>query len=171
MMDILINAACFLGALLFMEVVAYYSHKYVMHGFLWIWHKSHHEPRKGIFELNDLFAFIFALPSIALIYVGSEQGIAWALWAGLGVAGYGAIYFGFHDVIVHRRINHNWRPKSSYMRRIVHAHRLHHALEEKEGAVSFGFIYAPPVPVIRAEMKRLEAERAAKVAPAAGAAG
>jgi hypothetical protein len=31
-----------------------------MHGFLWVLHKSHHEPRKGAFELNDLFGFIFA---------------------------------------------------------------------------------------------------------------
>lgn len=156
-MDILINTACFFGALLFMEGVAYFSHKYVMHGFLWVWHKSHHRPRQGIFELNDLFAFIFAVPSIVLIYVGTN-GYPWALWAGLGVAGYGLIYFGFHDVIVHRRIPHNWRPRSHYMQRIVHAHRLHHAREEKEGAVSFGFIYAPPVPVLRAEMKAIEAK-------------
>ena len=94
-----------------------------------------------------------------LIWFGTN-GYPWALWMGLGVAGYGVIYFGFHDVIVHRRIHHNWRPKSRYMQRIVHAHRLHHALEEKEGAVSFGFVYAPPVPVLRARMKAIEAERA-----------
>jgi beta-carotene 3-hydroxylase len=47
------------------------------------------------------------------------------------------------------------------MQRIVHAHRLHHALEEKDGAVSFGFIYAPPVAKLREEMKAIEAERAA----------
>ena len=159
-MNILINALCFFGALAFMEAVAYFAHKYVMHGFGWFLHESHHRPREGLFELNDLYAFIFAIPSIVLIWFGTN-GYPWALWMGLGVAGYGLIYFGFHDVIVHRRIHHNWRPKSRYMQRIVHAHRLHHALEEKEGAVSFGFVYAPPVPVLRAQMKAIEAERAA----------
>jgi beta-carotene 3-hydroxylase len=157
-MDILINAASFFLALALMEGVAYFSHKYVMHGFGWVLHKSHHSPREGRFELNDLYAAIFAMPSIALIYLGTS-GYPWALWAGLGVAGYGLIYFGFHDVIVHRRIHHEWRPKSRYMQRIIHAHRLHHATDEKEGCVSYGFIYAPPVPVLRAEMKAIEAQR------------
>lgn len=159
-MNILINAACFFIALSAMEAVAYFSHKYVMHGFGWFLHKSHHRPREGLFELNDLYAVIFAVPSIVLIYLGTS-GYPWALWAGLGVAGYGLIYFGFHDVIVHRRIHHEWRPKSRYMQRIIHAHRLHHATNEKEGSVSFGFIYAPPVPVLRAQMKAIEAQQAA----------
>ena len=157
-MDILINTASFFIALGLMEAVAFYSHKYVMHGFGWFLHKSHHSPREGWFELNDLYAAIFAMPSIALIYLGTS-GYPWALWAGLGVAGYGLIYFGFHDVIVHRRVHHNWRPKGKYMQRIIHAHRLHHATDEKEGCVSYGFIYAPPVPVLRAEMKAIEAQR------------
>jgi transposase-like protein len=33
-------------------------------------------------------------------------------------------------------------PRSSYMKRIVQAHRLHHAPETKDGSVSFGFIWA-----------------------------
>ena len=28
---------------LFMEFVAWFSHKYIMHGFLWSWHKDHHK--------------------------------------------------------------------------------------------------------------------------------
>ena len=96
-MNILINALCFFGALAFMEAVAYFAHKYVMHGFDWFLHESHHRPRQGLFELNDLYAFIFAIPSIVLIWFGTN-GYPWALWMGLGVAGYGAIYFGFHDI-------------------------------------------------------------------------
>ena len=108
-MDLLINLLCFLGALVAMEGVAYFAHKYVMHGFGWVLHESHHRPREGLFELNDLYALIFAIPSIILIWFGTN-GYPAALWAGLGVAGYGVIYFGFHDVIVHRRIHHDWRP-------------------------------------------------------------
>ncbi len=154
-MTVAINAACFLTALAVMEWVAWITHKYVMHGFLWSLHASHHQPRTGRFERNDWFAVFFAMPSIALIYLGTNGHPA-GLWAGLGVAAYGLVYFVFHDVIVHRRIDTGFTPRSRYMRRIVHAHRLHHAVSEKHGAVSFGFVYAPPIPVLRAEMKVLE---------------
>jgi beta-carotene 3-hydroxylase len=71
---------------------------------------------------------------------------------GAGIAAYGAIYFGFHDVIVHRRIAHRIVPRSTYFKRIVQAHRIHHAIETREGTVSFGFIYAPPVEVLKAAL-------------------
>jgi beta-carotene 3-hydroxylase len=56
-----------------MEFVAWFSHKYMMHGFMWVWHESHHKPRKGRFELNDLFGFMFALPSALLIILGAAD--------------------------------------------------------------------------------------------------
>ena len=161
-MDFLLYTVCFLGALSLMELVAILAHKYVMHGFLWVLHESHHRPREHLFDLNDLFIPIFAIPSIVLIYYGTN-GYLWALWGGLGIATYGGVvYFGFHDVVVHHRIRHNWRPRGRYMRHIMQAHKLHHALEEKEGAVSFGFAYASPIPVLRAQMKTIEAERKAR---------
>jgi beta-carotene 3-hydroxylase len=129
-----------------MEVVAILSHKYVMHGFLWSLHKSHHEPRTGAFEKNDWFGVMGAVPSITLIVAGSLLG--WGdlyTWIGFGIAAYGAIYFLFHDIIVHRRIETGYVPRSSYMKRVVQAHRLHHVVESKEGTVSFGFIWAPPI--------------------------
>ena len=52
----------------FMEFVAWFSHKYIMHGFLWTWHESHHKPRKGIFEKNDRFGLVFSIPSIGLFF-------------------------------------------------------------------------------------------------------
>ena len=39
-----------------MEFVAWFSHKYIMHGFLWSWHEDHHQPHQegdGFFEKND----------------------------------------------------------------------------------------------------------------------
>ena len=71
-----------------------------------------------------------------------------------GIAAYGAIYFGFHDVIVHRRIPTRYLPKSAYMKRIIQAHRLHHVVETKEGTVSFGFLVAPKPEDLKAELKR-----------------
>lgn len=139
-----------------MECFAYAAHRWVMHGPGWFLHESHHRPRVGMFELNDLYAVIFALPSIALIYLGVQGpwGIP-ALAAGIGIAGYGVIYFIFHDYLVHKRIGNSYVPRSGYMKRIVQAHRLHHAVENKHGTVSFGFLYAPPVRNLKKELKSL----------------
>ncbi|QNM81880.1 beta-carotene hydroxylase [Sphingomonas sabuli] len=137
-----------------MEGVAYVAHRWVMHGLGWFLHESHHRERHGWFELNDLYALIFAVPSIVLLYGGVQAGWGdWATWVGAGIAAYGAIYFGFHDVIVHRRIGHRYVPRSTYMKRIVQAHRLHHVTTSKHGSVSFGFLYAPPAEALKAELQ------------------
>lgn len=154
-----------IGLLLFfvtvagMEVFAYAAHRWVMHGPGWFLHASHHRPRDGIWELNDLYAAIFAIPSFVMILGGVQLGwgVGWT-WIGAGIAAYGAIYFGFHDVIVHRRLAHRYVPRSSYMKRIVQAHRLHHAVETKRGAVSFGFLWAPKPEALKAELKRRKRE-------------
>lgn len=39
-----------LGSFFFIEFVAWFTHKYVMHGFLWTLHKDHHYSHKGFFE-------------------------------------------------------------------------------------------------------------------------
>ena len=147
--------AIFLATVLGMEGFAYVMHRWVMHGPGWFLHASHHRPRTGNWELNDLYAVIFAVPSIVLLLGGVQLGWwpGWA-WIGAGIAAYGAIYFGFHDVIVHRRIATRYLPKSSYMKRIVQAHRLHHAIETKQGTVSFGFLWAPRPDALKAELKR-----------------
>ena len=141
-----------------MEGFAYVMHRWVMHGPGWFLHKSHHRPRDGAFELNDLYALIFAIPSVLLINRGMVGDLGdWAVAVGIGIATYGLIYFGFHDVIVHRRMPHRYIPKSSYMKRIVQAHRLHHAVESKHYGLSFGFLVAPPVDRL---MVQLESSRA-----------
>jgi beta-carotene 3-hydroxylase len=131
----------FLAAFAGMEGVAYLMHKHVMHGPLWVLHGSHHRPRTGLFEANDLFGVFFAVPSIILIYYGTH-GYPLLLALGLGMTAYGAAYFGFHDVIVHHRLGHGARPRSLYMQRIVRAHLVHHKTTTKDGALSFGFLYA-----------------------------
>ena len=147
-------ALILLGTTAAMELFAYVMHRWVMHGPGWFLHASHHRARTGPFEWNDLYAAIFAVPSIVLLYGGVQAG--WGEWAtamGAGIAAYGAIYFGFHDVIVHRRMPHRIVPRSAYFKRIVQAHRLHHVVESKHGAVSFGFIYAPPVERLKAQLR------------------
>ena len=138
-----------------MEGFAYVMHRWVMHGPGWFLHESHHRVRHGKFELNDLYALIFALPSIILLYGGVQANWGgWATAVGIGIATYGAIYFGFHDVIVHRRMAHRYIPKSAYMKRIVQAHRLHHALESKHHGLSFGFLVAPSIEELMVQLEQ-----------------
>ncbi len=153
-MHVLLGILLFFATIAVMEGVAYGAHRWIMHGRAGWWlHESHHRDRNGTFERNDLYAVIFAVPSILLIAGGAQWGWgAWATWVGAGIAAYGAIYFGFHDVIVHRRVAHRIVPRSRYFRRIVQAHRIHHAIETREGALSFGFIYAPPVERLKAQL-------------------
>ena len=136
-----------------MEVVAIVAHKWVMHGFLWSLHKSHHEPRTGFFERNDWFAVMGAVPSFFLLLIGTSQNYPVITAIGAGITTYGMIYFGFHDVLVHRRLRHGWNPQQRYLKRIVQAHRLHHVVESKQGTVSFGFLYAPPIRVLKAQLE------------------
>lgn len=137
-----------------MELFAYIMHRWVMHGPGWFLHASHHRPRSGPFEWNDLYAVIFAVPSVTLIYGGVQENWGTAATAvGVGIAAYGAIYFGFHDLIVHKRLPHRIVPRSSYFKRIVQAHRLHHVVESKHGAISFGFLYAPPIDRLKAQLR------------------
>ncbi|HEY0316357.1 MAG TPA: beta-carotene hydroxylase [Sphingomonas sp.] len=160
-----IGLPLFLATVAAMEGFAYAMHRWVMHGPGWVLHASHHRQRTGPFELNDLYAVIFALPSIVLLAGGVRWG--WwpgSTWIGAGIAAYGAIYFGFHDWIVHKRLPHRYVARSRYMKRIVQAHRLHHVVETKAGTVSFGFLWAPKPEALKAALKRRE--RAGMRAPA-----
>ena len=158
------DGGLFLLALVGMEVVAWATHRFLMHGPLWCLHRSHHEPRSGRFELNDLFAAYFSLPSMVLISLGTKAWgghVVWApaLWLGLGMTGYGAIYAMFHDGLVHGRFRSPLPLK--LMKRLVQAHRLHHAVATKHGAVSYGFLWAPPVRSLKGQLQALQAgERA-----------
>ena len=148
------GVAVLLGVVAVMEVVAIVAHRWVMHGFLWSWHRSHHEPRTGWFEKNDLFGVIGAIVSMSLFWWGFKaDGGPLVVWIAGGITAYGAIYFGFHDVLVHRRVRHSMNPRSRYLKRIMQAHRLHHVVETKHGTVSFGFLYAPPVRTLLAELE------------------
>jgi beta-carotene 3-hydroxylase len=133
--------ALFFLTVLAMEAVAWLMHRYLMHGPLWILHKSHHRRREGRFELNDAFGLFFAIPSMVLIWFG-VRGQPTLLALGLGMTAYGALYFFFHDMLVHRRVKLPFVPKRGYLHRVVRAHLLHHRTTTKHGAVSFGFLFA-----------------------------
>lgn len=149
----LLYLCLFLVAFFGMELVAILTHKYVMHGFLWCLHESHHRPRTGMFELNDLFAVFFSVPAILLIWFGTTTAATWMLPLGLGITGYGLAYFFMHDILVHHRTPIRIRPTRGYLRRVLEAHWVHHSVTTREGAVSFGFLYAEPVDKLRRQLE------------------
>ncbi|XP_022733041.1 beta-carotene 3-hydroxylase 1, chloroplastic-like isoform X2 [Durio zibethinus] len=58
------------GAAVGTEYWARWAHRALWHASLWHMHESHHRPRDGAFELNDVFAIINAAPAIALLSYG-----------------------------------------------------------------------------------------------------
>jgi beta-carotene 3-hydroxylase len=159
-MNILYGLTIAVATVVLMELGAYALHRYVMHGWGWGWHKSHHEEREGVFEKNDLYALVFAVVAIGLFALGTLMPLL--TWIAIGVTAYGALYFIFHDGLVHQRWFFKKPPRSGYLKRLYQAHRLHHAVEDKDGAVSFGFLYAPPV----AELSKTLGERRKGAKPA-----
>lgn len=153
----MINASIVVVTILAMEGLAWWSHKYVMHGFGWAWHRDHHEPHDNMLEKNDLYGIVGAVMSISMFALGSPlimgaQNLAPATWVGLGILGYGIIYTLVHDGLVHQRY-FRWVPRSGYAKRLVQAHKLHHATIGKEGGVSFGFVFARDPAVLKQELR------------------
>lgn len=135
-----------------MEFLASAVHRHVMHGPGWGWHRSHHEPGTGRFERNDLYALVFTSVSLLLFVAGARWPALW--WVGLGTLVYGLLYAILHDGLVHQRFPFIKSPRSGYLKRLVQAHRMHHSVRGREGSVSFGFIYAPPVRRLREQLRR-----------------
>ncbi len=156
-MQTLVAILIIIATVLVMEFVAWSSHKYIMHGFGWGWHRDHHEPHDNFFEKNDLYAVFGAAISITFFALGSPLVLGEAAWwpgtfIGLGVLIYGVIYTLIHDGLIHHRWFH-WVPKRGYAKRLVQAHKLHHATIGKEGGVSFGFVIARDPVVLKKELR------------------
>ncbi|WP_174296580.1 sterol desaturase family protein [Sphingomonas bacterium] len=144
-----------LAAVAAMELFAWWAHKYVMHGWGWEWHRDHHEPHDHVLERNDLFAVVFGSVVVALFVVGyAYSAPLW--WSALGITVYGLIYTVIHDGIVHQRW-FRWVPTRGYAKRLVQAHKLHHAAVGKDGGVSFGFLWAGNPTRLKANLRRQHA--------------
>jgi len=124
-----------------MEGVTWCTHKYVMHGFLWMLHADHHRPGHGFFEKNDAFFLLFAIPSFLAILFGALGGHYLLQAAGFGIMAYGAAYFLIHDVIIHQRFKWFTRSNNFYIRAIRFAHKMHHKHLDKEEGEAFGLLY------------------------------
>jgi len=144
MNSFLLYIAVTLGTFLFMECITWFTHKYIMHGFLWYLHEDHHQPKyQGIFEKNDAFFVIFAIPSIALFYNGVHPELNYLFFIGLGILFYGIAYFLVHDVIIHQRFNLFKNIKNPYIKSLRKAHKVHHKHIDKQDGECFGMLYVP----------------------------
>ena len=160
-MDWLVPLLIVLASVFAMEWVAWGSHKYIMHGFGWGWHRDHHEPHDRMFEKNDRFGLVGAALSITMFAIGSPLVLgadAWwpGTWIGLGILIYGIIYTLVHDGLVHQRW-FRYIPRGGYLKRLVQAHNLHHATVSKEGGVSFGFVFARDPAALKADLRAQQA--------------
>jgi len=124
-----------------MEGVAWFAHKYIMHGFLWKLHEDHHKKGPGFFEKNDAFFLIFAIPSWLFIMLGIQFQVYWLAAVGSGVTLYGAAYFIVHEIIIHQRFKYFTRTDNTYVRTIRWAHKMHHKHLEKHQGESFGMLF------------------------------
>jgi len=126
-----------------MEFMAWATHKYLMHGLGWYFHKDHHQPTKGVFEKNDVYFLIYAIPSWLLIMFGmmAENDIRVSI--GSGIALYGIAYFLVHEVFIHQRLSWFKRTDNLYFRAIRKAHKVHHKHLGKEHGECFGMLIVP----------------------------
>jgi beta-carotene 3-hydroxylase len=126
-----------------MELVAWATHKFVMHGFLWYLHKDHHQiDHTKTLQKNDWFFMIFAFPGSGLILLNSND-LSIGFFIGLGISLYGLAYFIVHEIFIHQRIKIFRNTNSTYLKGIRRAHKVHHKSLQKEGGSCFGMLFVP----------------------------
>ena len=143
-MNMFINILITISAFAAMEFVAWFTHKYIMHGILWHLHQDHHKPKKDyVFQKNDYFFLIFATPGIVCIIIGIQD-LSWSFWAGLGITLYGFAYFVIHDIFIHQRLKIFKHTSSKYLKGLRKAHKIHHKNTGKNNGENFGMLFFPP---------------------------
>ncbi|TXK72892.1 sterol desaturase family protein [Mesonia sp. K4-1] len=134
----------FFSTFFFMEFMAWFTHKYVMHGFLWSLHKDHHHKDHGSWwERNDLFFIFYALVSIGCFLLWQYENIWFTLPIGLGILAYGIAYFTVHDIFIHQRFKMFRNADNWYAKGIRRAHKIHHKHLGKEEGENFGMLMVP----------------------------
>lgn len=134
----------FLGTFFIMEFNAWFTHKYIMHGFLWSLHKDHHhKDHDSWFERNDAFFIFYAIVSIVCFYLWNYEGLWYTLPIGLGILMYGIAYFIVHDIFIHQRFKWLRNIDNKYARGVRRAHKIHHKHLGKEKGENFGMLIVP----------------------------
>ena len=139
-----INIIAFLAAFFFMEFMAWFSHKYIMHGFLWHLHADHHRKNhESWFERNDAFFIFYAVVCIIFCLLWRYDILKIGLAVGIGIFAYGATYFVVHDIFIHQRFKFFRNVDNSYGRAVRRAHKMHHKHTGKKDGECFGMLWVP----------------------------
>lgn len=128
-----------------MEPYSAVVHRFAWHGPLWVLHRHHHRVRVGGGpNPNDLLSASHALASMAAIGAGLlVEGLAREvlLGVGAGLIVYGALYFVFHDGMVHGRLPVGGLLRFRMCRAMKDAHDVHH----QTNRAPYGFFLSPLV--------------------------
>jgi beta-carotene 3-hydroxylase len=134
----------FFGTFCFMEFMAWFSHKYIMHGFLWSLHSDHHKKdHDSWFERNDAFFIFYAVVSMTFFMLWRYDYFNLGLAIGLGIFAYGWTYFLVHDIFIHQRFKLFRNANNRYARAVRRAHKMHHKHIGKDHGECFGMLFVP----------------------------
>ena len=134
----------FFGTFFIMEFNAWFTHKYIMHGFLWNLHSDHHhKDHDSWFERNDAFFIFYAVVSMTCFYLSTYQDLWYTLPIGFGILAYGAAYFIVHDIFIHQRFKWLRNIDNKYARGLRRAHKIHHKHLGKDKGENFGMLIVP----------------------------
>ena len=140
----LLYIAVFIATFCGMEFMAWFSHKYIMHGFLWVLHADHHKKdHDSWFERNDAFFIFYAVVSMGFFVLWQQQILAVGLAIGLGIFAYGWTYFLVHDIFIHQRFKLFRNANGKYAKAVRRAHKMHHKHIGRNKGECFGMLWVP----------------------------
>ncbi|MBQ4803888.1 beta-carotene hydroxylase [Aquimarina sp. MMG015] len=143
-MNTLIWISIFIATFCFMEFMAWFTHKYVMHGFLWSLHKDHHhKDHSSWWERNDLFFVFYAVISMSCIMLHDPITFWFGESIGFGILAYGIAYFLVHDIFIHQRFKLFRNANHWYAKGVRRAHKIHHKHLGKNKGECFGMLFVP----------------------------
>jgi beta-carotene 3-hydroxylase len=141
------TVAVALLAFVAMEPVTAATHRFVMHGFGAVLHRSHHRRDHHGWERNDAYPVMFAAVVCTGLWVGfHEPSLAALVPVGIGITAYGATYALVHDIYIHRRLRWFGDRRIAVLERLAAAHELHHRF----GGAPYGMLLPCVPPVVRA---------------------
>lgn len=143
-MEILLWIVVFIATFMMMEFMAWFTHKYVMHGFLWELHQDHHrKDHDSWWERNDLFFIFYAIISIGFFLLWRYEDLWVGLPIGAGILAYGIAYFTVHDIFIHQRFKIFRNANNRYAKGVRRAHKMHHKHLGKDEGECFGMLWVP----------------------------
>ena len=124
--------------------MAWFTHKFIMHGVLWSLHADHHKKdHNSCFERNDTFFIFYAVVSMLFIFLWQNGILDIGLAIGFGIFTYGLTYFLVHDIFIHQRFKLFRKANNKYARALRRAHKMHHKHIGKNQGECFGMLFFP----------------------------